>query len=72
MELCIVLDYHISEAWNQILCDIDCPSKQIQKILWADMVNMESRYIPILFSTQSLKKVSGQTQGGPVVDRVDT
>ena len=25
---------------------------------------MESRYIPILFSTQSLKKVSGQTQGG--------
>ena len=67
-----VLDYYISEAWNQIFCDIDCPSKQIQKILWADMVYMESRYIPILFSTQSLKKVSGQTQGGPVEDRVDT
>ena len=64
MELCMVLDYHISglepnSLWHWL-------SKQTNS---KDLVGwhgkyMESRYIPILFSTQSLKKVSGQTQGG--------
>ena len=63
MELCMVLDYHISglepnSLWHWL-------SKQTNS---KDLVGwqgkyMESRYIPILFSTQSLKKVSGQTQG---------
>ena len=70
-----VLDYYISEAWNQIFCDIDCPSKQIQKILWADKVNIWSPDISrYCFQPRALKRLVGRHRGrgGPVVDRVDT